>query len=155
MQMRILVDGDALPTDVKLILFRAAERTRIHLCLVANKALKVPPSEFLSSVIVPLGADIADHWIVEQAESGDLVVTADIPLASRAVDKGCIALDPRGQLYTPANVKERLAMRNLMDELRGASVIQGGGPPPFTKKDSQKFASQLNAYLCKQSGRLI
>ena len=149
--MRILVDGDALPTDAKHVLFRAAEKRGIHLCLVANKPLKVPNSPYLTSVVVEAGADVADDWIVAEAQPQDLIITADIPLANRVVNKGAIALDPRGDLYTQDNVKERLALRNLMDQLRGADVIQGGGPPPFTKKDVQKFASQLNSYLTRHS----
>lgn len=147
--MRIWVDADALPGDAKLVLFRAAERERISLCLVANKPLKTPPSEFLSSVVVGDGFNVADDWIVEQAEQGDLVVTADIPLASRVVAKGATGLDPRGQLYTTLNVNERLAMRNLMDDLRGGSLITGGGPPAYNKKDVQRFASSLNTFLTR------
>ena|ERR1017187_10472814 len=147
--MRILVDADALPSAAKEILFRAAERCKVSLCLVANKPLRTPPSEFLSSVVVEAGSDVADHWIVAQVEAQDLVITADIPLADRVVSKGAVALDPRGTLYTGDNVKERLAMRNLMDGLRGADMIQGGGPPPFNGKAAQKFANQLNSYLAK------
>ena len=152
--MRILVDADALPTDAKLILFRAAERVRVALVLVANKPLKTPPSQYLSSVVVGAGADIADDWIVERVELHDLVITADIPLASRVVDKGGQALDPRGDLYTEQNVKERLAMRNLLNDLRNSDTISGGGPAAFSKKDAQKFATQLNNYLCKHAPRV-
>jgi uncharacterized protein YaiI (UPF0178 family) len=148
--VRILVDADALPGEAKRILFRAAERERIALTLVANQLLKVPTSDYLSAVQVGAGADVADDWIVENFEADDLVVTADIPLAARVVDKGGRALDPRGDLYTDGNVKERLALRNLMSELRGADMVQGGGPPPYTKKDLQRFATQLNNYLTRR-----
>ena len=147
--MRILVDADALPADAKRILFRAAERLQIEICLVANKALRVPDSPLFSSVLVGAGADVADNWIVEEVAAGDLVVTADIPLASRVVDKGGCALDPRGELYTDQNVKDRLATRNLMDDLRSSNALQGGGPAPFSKKDAQKFATKLDAYLVR------
>lgn len=150
--MQILVDADALPLAAKEILLRAAVRVRVPLTLVANKPLKVPASEFLHTVVVSAGADIADDWIVERVQPADLVITADIPLASRVVAKGACALDPRGDLYTEDNVKERLALRNLLDELRVSAVIQGGGPPPFGPKDAQKFASQLNRYLTRHGG---
>ena len=148
--MTIWVDGDALPADPKSILFRAAERVRVPLVLVANKLLKVPPSEFLSFMLVGAGADVVDSWIVDRVAAGDLVVTADIPLASRVVGKGAQALDPRGGMYTDQNVGERLALRDLMADLRGAEMITGGGPPPYTKKDAQRFASQLNNFLSRK-----
>lgn len=150
--MRILVDADALPGPAKVILFRAAERVRVCLTLVANKPLKVPESPYLSSIVVGAGADIADDWIVEHVQPGDLVITADIPLASRVVARGACGLDPRGDLYTEDNVNERLALRNLLDELRVTGVIQGGGPAAFSAKDAQKFASQLNRYLTRHAG---
>ena len=146
----IWVDGDALPADAKAILFRAAERVRVPLVLVANKLLKVPQSEFLSFMLVGAGADVADSWIVDRVATGDLVVTADIPLASRVVGKGAQALDPRGGMYTDQNVGERLALRDLMADLRVADMITGGGPPPYTKKDVQRFASQLNNFLSRK-----
>ena len=145
--MRIWVDADALPTAAKTILFRAAERCRIPLTLVANKPLKVPDSPYLSSVVVGAGLDVADDWIVQQTQNGDLVITADIPLASQVVPRGAVALDPRGQLYTEQNARERLALRDLLADLRNLEVMSGGGPPPYTPKDAQKFASQLNRVL--------
>jgi uncharacterized protein len=147
--MRLLVDGDALPGSVKEVLFRAVQRTGVPLWLVANKPLKVPESPLFTMVLVAAGADAADDWIAEQAKSGDLVVTADVPLASRAVAKGAVALDPRGQLISEANVHERLALRNLLDDLRTSAVLQGGGPPPFGRADLQRFATQLNKWLSK------
>lgn len=147
--MTIWADGDALPANARDLLFRAALRVGVPLVLVANKVLRVPESPYLSTVLVEAGADVADHWIVERAEPGDLVVTADIPLANRVVTKGAEALDPRGSLYTEQNVRERLALRDLMADLRGADMITGGGPPPYTKKDAQRFANALNAYLSR------
>lgn len=147
--MTIWADGDALPASARDLLLRAALRMGVPLVLVANKVLRVPESPYLSTVLVEAGADVADHWIVEQAQPGDLVVTADIPLANRVVTKGAEALDPRGSLYTEQNVRERLALRDLMAELRGADLITGGGPPPYTKKDAQRFANALNAFLIR------
>ena len=149
--MQILVDADALPGDAKAILFRAAERLRVFLVLVANKPLKVPHSAYLSSVVVGAGADIADDWIVERVQLQDLVITADIPLASRVVAKGANALDPRGDLYSEQNVKEKLALRDLLSDLRGCDMLVGGGPATYTKKDSQKFACQLDSYLSRHA----
>ena len=145
--MTIWADGDALPANARDLLVRAAQRVGVPLVLVANKLLRVPDSPYLSTVLVEAGADVADHWIVERAEPGDLVVTADIPLASRVVARGADALDPRGSLYTGQNVGESLALRDLMADLRGADLITGGGPPPYTKKDAQRFANALNAFL--------
>lgn len=142
--MRIYVDADALPGDARRILFRAAERVGVEVCLVANKPLRVP--EGITSVVVGEGFDVADDWIVEHVQPGDLVVTADVPLAGRVVDRGACALDPRGHLYTD---KERLATRDLLEDLRNAGLLQGGGPAPFGKKDAQKFANGLDKWLAR------
>jgi uncharacterized protein YaiI (UPF0178 family) len=145
--MTIWVDGDALPASARDLLFRAAQRLSTRLVLVANKILKIPDCPSISAVVVEAGADVADHWIVARVQPGDLVVTADIPLASRVVSQGADALDPRGSLYSSSNVGERLALRDLMADLRNAELISGGGPPPYTKKDAQRFANALNAFL--------
>lgn len=145
--MRILVDADALPADAKRILFRAVERVGVEVCLVANKPLRVPSG--VTSVVVEGGFDVADDWIVERVQPGDLVVTADVPLAGRVVDKGASALDPRGYVYTEDVGKQRLANRDLMEDLRNAGLLQGGGPAPFSKKDAQKFANGLDTWLAK------
>lgn len=144
--MRIWVDADACPGVIKELLFRAAERTKTRVTLVANQSLFTPRSEFIDSLLVPGGMNIADRRIVELAEPGDLVITADIPLAAQVIAKGAQALDPRGTLYTDANVGERLAVRNLFDELRGGGHV-GGGPANFTPKDRQAFANQLDRWL--------
>lgn len=151
--MRIWVDADALPSAAKSVLLRAAERCRVQLTLVANKPLKIPPSPYLASVVVGAGLDVADDWIVQQVQPGDLVVTADIPLAAQVVPRGALALDPRGQVYSEQNVQERLALRDLMADLRNLDLMNGGGPPPYTPKDLQKFASQLNGYLNRPGGQ--
>lgn len=145
--MKIWVDADATPKDVKRILFKGAVREETPLTLVANVPLSCPDSPYLSSHVVGEGFNVADDWIADNVEPGDLVITADIPLAARVVEKGGAALNPRGTLYTDANIAGILATRNLMDDLRGASLIEGGGPPPYTKKDVQKFASAFNAYM--------
>ena len=146
--MTIWVDADACPVAVKEILFRAALRTEIPLILVANQSIRVPPSPFIKMHQVTAGFDVADNEIVRQAEVGDLVVTADIPLAAEVVAKKCVALNPRGELYTPENIRQRLNMRDFMETLR-SSGIQSGGSPPFDQTDKQRFANQLDAYLAK------
>ncbi len=147
--MRIWVDADACPNVVKTILFRAAERACIQLTLVANQSLQTPPSPYINSVVVPAGFDVADDRIVELAEAGDLVITADIPLAAAVVNNGALALNPRGELYTVENIGERLAVRDFMDELRGSGVVTGG-PPALAKSDRQAFANQLDRLLAKR-----
>jgi uncharacterized protein YaiI (UPF0178 family) len=144
--MQIWVDADACPRIIKDILFRAAERLRIPLILVANKLLWTPPSRFIRALRVPHGFDVADREIVEQVKMGDLVVTADIPLASLVIGRGAHALDPRGVLYTTDNIQERLAVRNLMDQLRGSGV-ETAGPAPWSPRDSRTFANQLDRLL--------
>ena len=139
----IWVDADACPRPVKDVLFRAANRTEKPLTLVANHAIKVPPSPFIRSVQVVQGFDVADNYIVQHAEPGDLVITQDIPLAAELIELGCVAVNPRGELYTPENVRQRLNMRDFMDSLRG-SGIQTGGPPAYGKKELQQFANQLD-----------
>ncbi len=144
--MHIWVDADACPGEIKELLFRAAKRTKTRLTLVANQTMRTPNSELIDSLLVPAGMNVADRRIVELAKPGDLVVTADIPLAAEVVANGGQALDPRGELYTHANIGERLAVRNLLDELRGAGQISGG-PGNFTAKDRQAFANQLDRCL--------
>ncbi len=144
--MRIWVDADACPGEIKQLLYRAAERRKIKVTLVANQRMRTPRSEFIDSELVTAGMDVADRRIVELVEPGDLVVTADIPLAAEVVAKGAQALDPRGELYTDANVGERLAVRDLLDELRAGGQITGG-PANFSAKDRQAFANQLDRWL--------
>jgi len=148
--MKIWVDADACPGVIKEILFRAAERAQVHTALVANQLIRVPPSAFLRSVQVPSGFDVADKYIVQQLELGDLVITADIPLAAATIQKGAHALNPRGELYTTENIRERLSMRNFMDELRGSGVATGG-PPPLDARDRAAFANSLDRFLRKRS----
>ena len=146
--MRIWVDADACPKVIKEILFRAAERVRVPLTLVANMQLQHPKSPYIDSVHVAAGADVADAYIVEHAEAGDLAITADIPLAAGMIDKGGFALNPRGELYTSDNVRRALSVRNMMDEMRGAGVVTGG-PSAFDQSDRMKFANQLDRFLTK------
>jgi uncharacterized protein YaiI (UPF0178 family) len=146
--MQILVDADACPGEIKEMLFRAAERRKIQVTLVANQVLRTPPSPFIASLLVPGGMNVADRRIVELIAPGDLVITADIPLAADVVAKGGLALDPRGELYTDANIGGRLAMRNLIDEMRGGGQIMGG-PANFTAANRQAFANQLDRWLAK------
>ncbi|MCP4639224.1 MAG: YaiI/YqxD family protein [bacterium] len=144
--MRILVDADASPVAVKEILFRAAERVGVEVTLVTNLEMRIPDSVYVSKVTVGQNPDEADDRIVEICEAEDLVITADIPLAARVVEKGAQAIDPRGTLYSDANVRDRLATRDLMDNLRSTGMISGG-PPPFNKKDAQAFANALDRFL--------
>ena len=148
--MQIWVDADACPGVIKEILFRVAERTHIPVTLVANQPLRIPPSRFIKSLQVSAGFDVTDDKIVRQVEVGDLVITADIPLAAQVIERGGHALNPRGEFYTPDNIKERLALRNFMDELRGGGM-DTGGPAPFNQGDRQVFANQLDRFL-KQYG---
>ena len=144
--MQIWVDADACPWEIKQILFRAADRREIQVTLVANQSMSIPRSPFIATVVVGVGMNIADRRIVELTEPGDLVITADIPLAADVVAKGGHALNPRGELYTNDNVGERLAMRNLFDEMRGGGrTIRG--PSNFSARDRQEFANQLDRWL--------
>ena len=147
--MRVWVDADACPVVIKEIVYRAAVRTRIEATLVANTYLKIPPSPFIHTLEVPKGFDVADSKIVELLNAGDLVITADIPLAALVVAKGGFALNPRGEFYTTANIAERLAMRNLMDELRG-NGMELGGPATFSNSDRQAFAAELDRFLARR-----
>lgn len=142
----VWVDADACPGVVRDILFRAAERTGVQVTLVANKWLRTPPSRHIRALQVQGGYDVADDAIAERAQAGDLVVTQDIPLAARVLEKGAVALNPRGERYTSENIAERLSIRNFMDELRGAGV-QTGGPAAFHARDRQAFAGELDRWL--------
>jgi uncharacterized protein YaiI (UPF0178 family) len=147
--MRIWVDADACPQVIKDILFRAAERAKVVTTLVSNMPLaRTPASEFIRTIRVAKGFDGADQRIVQEVEAGDLVVTADLPLAAEVVARGAVALDPRGELYTEDNVRDRLAMRNLMQELRSGGELVGG-PAPFRINDRQKFANELDRFLSR------
>jgi uncharacterized protein len=148
--MQIWVDADACPAVIKEILFRAAERTGVRLTLVANKPLRLPVAQNVRFLQVPAGFDAADKRIVELMEPDDLVVTADVPLAAAAIDKGGVALNPRGELYTQENVRERLSMRNFMDELRSGGV-NTGGPAALSQRERQLFANQLDRWLAKRA----
>jgi uncharacterized protein YaiI (UPF0178 family) len=147
--MRIYVDADGFPSVAKDLLIRAVIRVQVPLIFVANKPLRYEPSAVISSIIVPAGPDVADDRIVERVEPGDLVITADIPLADRVVAKGAFALNYRGKLYTEDNIKDRLAMRDLMNELRDGGMMTGG-PAAFGKKDCQAFINQLDSFLSRQ-----
>lgn len=143
---RIWVDADACPKVIKEILFRAADRVGVPVTLVANQPIHVPRSPHIRSIQVAAGFDVADNHIVQQLETGDLVITADIPLAAEVIDKGGLALNPRGELYTEDNIRQRLNMRDFMDTLRG-SGIDTGGPASFSQADRQAFANQLDRLL--------
>lgn len=147
--MQIWIDADACPNVVKDILFRAAERLRIPLTLIANKLLRTPPSRYIKAVQVPGGFDAADDEIARLVRPGDLVITADIPLAASVIEKGGHALNPRGEFYTPDNIKQHLTMRNFMDELRGSGV-ETGGPAALSQSDRQAFANCLDRFLAQR-----
>jgi uncharacterized protein YaiI (UPF0178 family) len=146
--MKIWVDADACPNVIKEILFRAADRVAVQVTLVANQAIQVPRSRYIRSVQVASGFDVADDYIVQQVKAGDLVITADIPLASEVVDKDCLALNPRGDLYTAENIRQRLNMRDFMDTMR-SSGVDTGGPPAFSQADRMAFANHLDRLLAK------
>jgi hypothetical protein len=147
--MQIWVDADACPKVIKDILFRAAQRVGIPLTLVANQAVPVPPSPLIRAIRVAPGFDVADNEIVRLASPGDLVITADIPLAYEAIAKGAVVLNPRGERYTPENIRERLTMRDFMDTLRG-SGIDTGGPAPLDPRDRAAFANALDSWLAQR-----
>ncbi len=147
--MQIWVDADACPKAIKEILFRAAERVGVPLVLVANKLLRTPPSRYVRAIQVGNGLDVADQRIVADMEPGDLVITADIPLAAAAIRQGGHALNPRGEWYCRENIEERLTMRNFMEQLRETGV-QTGGPDNLSQKDRQAFANRLDQFLARQ-----
>ncbi|WP_166268992.1 YaiI/YqxD family protein [Marinobacter caseinilyticus] len=146
--MAIWVDADACPVVVKDILCRAAERWHMTTTFVANQTIRVPPSTFIKTRQVPQGFDVADNEIVSQLVEGDLVITQDIPLAAEAIEKGAQVLSPRGQAFTKENIRQRLAMRNFMEEMRNAGQVTGG-PAEFAKSDRKEFADQLDRWLQK------
>jgi uncharacterized protein YaiI (UPF0178 family) len=148
--MKIWVDADACPVVIKDILYRAAERTEIQVTLVANQAVNVPRSRHINFIRVASGFDVADNEIVNRMNAGDLVVTADIPLASDVIEKGGLALSPRGELYTANNIKSRLNMRDFMETLR-SSGIDTGGPPALNQGDRKAFADHLDKILVKHA----
>ena len=147
--MKIWVDADACPVAVKEILYRAANRTQIPLVLVANRMLRVPPSPWITALQVPAGFDVADKRIATEAQSGDLVITADVPLAAEVIAKGAVVIDPRGELLTTSNIQERLALRNFLDSLR-SSGVDTGGPSALSDADRKTFANQLDRLLAKR-----
>jgi hypothetical protein len=146
--MNIWVDADACPNAIKDILFRAADRVKVPTTLVANQKIRVPPSPYIRNVQVSSGFDQADNYIASQVLPGDLVITADIPLASEVVARGAVGLSPRGELYDNTNIRERLTMRDFMDELRGSGV-DTGGPSQLKHSDRQAFANQLDRWLTR------
>lgn len=150
--MTIWVDADACPGPVKEVLFRAAQRTRTPLVLVANHPMSVPRSPLISLRQVPGGFDMADHEIVRQLRPGDLVITADIPLAAEVLDKGAEALNPRGERYDSGTIRAKLTMRDFMETMR-ASGVQTGGPPALHSRDVQAFANQLDRWLARRVAR--
>lgn len=146
---QIWVDADACPRVIKDILYRAADRVGVPLTLVANQALETPRSRNINSIQVASGFDVADNYIVQKAQPGDLVITADIPLAAEVIEKDCLALNPRGERYTVNNIRQRLNMRDFMDSLRSSGMEVGGGPAAFSQSDRQTFANQLDRLLSK------
>ncbi len=148
--MTIWVDADACPTVIKDILYRAAQRTGTQLTLVANQPLRTPPSRHINTMQVASGFDVADDAIVQQMAAGDLVITADIPLASEVIEKGGSALSPRGEAYTRDNIKARLGMRDFMDTMR-SSGVDTGGPPALNQRDRQNFANLLDQWLARNT----
>jgi uncharacterized protein YaiI (UPF0178 family) len=148
--MEIWVDADACPVVIKDILFRSAKRTEVQLTLVANLPLHIPPSRFIKMLKVASGFDVADNEIVKRLNAGDLVITSDIPLAAEVIEKGGLALSPRGELYSEDNIKARLTMRDFMDTLR-ASGIDTGGPPALSQSDRKAFANHLDKILTRHA----
>lgn len=146
--MTIWVDADACPKAIKAILFRAAERTGIALCLVANQAMQTPPFKNITAIQVGQGFDVADNEIVRRAQPGDLVITNDIPLADELITKGAQALSPRGEMFSPSSIKAKLNMRDFMDTMR-SSGVHTGGPAQMSEADKREFANALDRYLAR------
>jgi len=146
--MQIWIDADACPGVIKEILYRACGRKQVELILVANQPLKVPPSPLIRTVQVPPGFDVADNYIVQHMSAEDLVITADIPLAAEVIENEGHAINPRGDFYTTENIRQRLTMRNFMEELRSTGQVSGG-PPPLNHGDRQAFANALDRFLAK------
>lgn len=146
--MNIWVDADACPVVIKEILFRAAERKQVTTTLVANQFLRVPKSQYIHFLQVQSGFDVADNEIVRRVSAGDLVITSDIPLAAEAIEKGALALSPRGELHTADNIGPRLNMRDFLDTMR-SSGVETGGPPALSQSDRQAFANHLDRILAK------
>ncbi|HCM61469.1 MAG TPA: YaiI/YqxD family protein [Morganella sp. (in: Bacteria)] len=151
--MAIWVDADACPKVIKEILYRAADREKIEITFVANQRLVVPASPFLRTLQVPAGFDVADNEIVRRVQTDELVITADIPLAAEVLEKGGVALNPRGERYSNATIRERLTMRDFMDTMR-ASGVQTGGPATMNQRDRQQFANELDKWLLQRKKRL-
>ena len=147
--MRIWVDADACPIAIKEVLYRAANRAKVSVILIANQMLRVPPSPWIRALQVPAGFDVADQRIVQEATQGDLVITSDIPLASQVIAKGALVLDSRGELMDQGNIEGRLTMRNFMEGLRNSGV-DTGGPSGLSKSDVQAFANQLDRLLAQR-----
>lgn len=148
--MQIWVDADACPNVIKEILFKAAQRTHTQLTLVANCYLKTPASPYIKALQVPSGFDVADDEIVKRLSPGDLVITSDIPLAAEVLEKGGLALNPRGEFYTADTIRQKLVMRDFMEEMRGSGDV-GGGPPSFSHSDRMLFANKLDSFLAQHS----
>lgn len=146
--LKVYVDGDAFPNLLKPILFRSIERLKLEAYVVSNKRIDIGKSQNINYIIVEAGADEADHKIVDMVEAGDLVITADIPLADRVISKNAHAIDHRGELYSVDNIKQYLAMRDLMEKIRESGEMTKG-PKPFSQKDAHEFANQLNSFLAK------
>ena len=148
-KLKIWVDADGCPRPVKEIVYRAAARLELETVLVANRPLATPKSMYVSSIVVSSGMDVADDWIAERVDVRDVVITADIPLAARIVERGATGISPHGEVYSEANVRERLSVRDFMHELREMGV-QTGGPPPFSNRDKQNFANALDRILTRR-----
>ncbi len=146
--LHIWVDADACPVVIRDILFRASERTRVPVTLVANQAIKTPPLPHIRSLQVASGFDVADNEIVKRVKAGDLVITSDIPLAAEVIARGALALSPRGELLTESNVRPRLNMRDFLDTMR-SSGVHTGGPPPLSQRDRQAFANHLDTIITR------
>ena len=150
--MRIWVDADACPKVIRDILYRAAERVHCPLVLVANQSLDVPQSPYIKTIRVMPGFDVADNHIVREVSPGDLVITSDIPLAAEVLEKGASALNPRGEMYSAETIRQKLTMRDFMDQMRGSGVMTGG-PPPLGQTERREFANALDRFLAGQSSR--